>query len=708
MKAVPLILVAIFGCMSSALHADVLSNPKDWSAVQREIMGASPDPTTPIEIVPIDDKLHFDRHIVRFGVQYNGYPVFYRSGAAQIDKEGNVSRIFNPIKSLHAPKANARFPSDEQITTWMNERDVEAAPPFVLGFWVDDAARLVPSIRVESAPVDPNAQVWFLNAENGRILFSEPLFETEGSLVRADSSSIDTDAPADPAVPYGAVYLQNPRVTPEVTIAALDYLDDDAVHLFGRYARAETCVDTDECKETAPVASRIDTVGNEFVFEPTADLDAPDPFAEVNSYYNITTQSDWLRNRFGWDGLFFGETWINIKVGKYWENAAYYAGNDKKPPYIVFGRTENLNFAYDSDTARHEFGHAVNDSFWDHPWSTTDVFGLDTTMTALEESIADMWALTYSDDPMLNGLPGFSRNADNTLMCPLNTLGEGHYDARYVDGFLWDLREMIGKDAFEDILYRSLSFLGNSSRYSDLVSALEQSAEALIEEGMPYIQYSSIDAIRETAKARGLLDDDCQARLVPFNDGETRYSIGYGRPRTKKMDYPFALQWKIQFPADKTGAAIFFTWLYPETDAAGETVQPGYRVHVRRGAPVEVIWLSEDERKEGEPAFDVVADATFDNSPEMVSYPYLGLSPATPGEELFVLISAESDESDLLVQADLHLIDEGFPSALPEEDTDSADFSPSSKETASVGGQSCQMSRGSSPRDASKLFSIFI
>jgi hypothetical protein len=240
-------------------------------------------------------------------------------------------------------------------------------------------------------------------------------------------------------------------------------------------------------------------------------------------------------------------------------------------------------------------------------------------------------------------------------------------------------------------LYRSLSFLDNAAGYDDFVAALEKSTESLLAEGAADVNYSTIDAVRETAAARGFFDTDCICRIVPFEDKNTRFAIGYGRERTRKMDYPFGLQWKIQFPKEATSAAMYFTWLFPEADDEGEPISPGYRVHVRRGAPVEVIWIDKEEQVEGTPAFTVVADASFDNSPTMVGFPFGDLPPAKEGEEIYVLLSAQSEEPVIIIKAELRLRDEN--AALPPEDSssDSASVSPSS---AATGGVSCQMSPG--------------
>ena len=693
-----LLLPAILALPGNATAAEHTTSER-WAQVEQAVLSTfstvAPARKTALFL---DEKPHLARYLIRFEPRLDGLPIFFRRGAALVTEEGFVERIADPLRGAVPPATPPLFPDDAQVASWTASLEITVKNPAERGYWMDGDNRLRPCIRVETSPRSEDAQIWYLDAITGRSLFTEPLFQTA-----AASTNTDADSGVPDAI-MGAVYLQNPRTTPDTTLVPIEFLDDDALHLYGAYARVETCIDTDECRETAPAAKRSDIAGRELVFEPETDIDAQDPFAEVNVYYNISSISDWIHNQFGWDMLFNEETWISVKVGRYWENAAYYSGSEKTPPYLIFGRTESVNFAYDADTAHHEFGHAINDLFWDHPWARTDALGLDTTMFALEESAADLWALTFGGDPILNGDPDYSRNAANSYTCPYNLIGEGHLDGRIVDGALWDLREEIGKDAFEHIFYRTLAFMGNEAGFDDLPRALEQALESLVDEGAPGIDIGMIDAVRNTARNRGLLSPDCRDRIVPFEDGQTRGVVGYGRPKTRKMDYPFGLQWKVTFPADAKSAVLYLSWLYPDTTDEGEPVEPGYRVHVRRGLPVEVLWLDDESTEQGEPAFTVVADHTFDGAPETVAYPFEGLSPPDEGEEMFFLLSAASDESTIVVQAALRLSNEN--ALPPAESTDDSSLPSVAAPKAAVGGTSCSISI--SPAKQTGIFSAMM
>jgi hypothetical protein len=281
-------------------------------------------------------------------------------------------------------------------------------------------------------------------------------------------------------------------------------------------------------------------------------------------------------------------------------------------------------------------------------------------------------------------------------------VGEGHLDARFVDGFAWDLREMLGRETFENVLYRSLAFLSNEMGYGDFVAALENAATSLSEEGSAGVAVRHVDDIREAARARGLLEADCRDRIVPLADRQTRGAVGYGRPRTRKMDYPFPLQWKISIPSDGMTASLFFSWIFPETNEDGEAVPPGYRVHMRRGAPIEIVWLEGDDQVVGEPAFNVIADETFDDSPEFLTYPTDGLPAATAGESFYVMLSARTEEPLVAVQARLDLSTATSSPPPPSDET-----APTYNFAAATGTPSCQMTLPSNLQEKNILFTFF-
>jgi hypothetical protein len=429
--------------------------------------------------------------------------------------------------------------------------------------------------------------------------------------------------------------------TPEPSGVTLFGLDEPGDLLNGAYARVFRCVDREKCSVIEQTA-RPNKQGD-FVYLPDlGERTFDDPFSEVNVYHHLTRFSTWLRFGLGWQGAFGDHAWIQASVGMDWYNAAYYSGSDDVAPYIIFGQ-DVIDMAYDADVVCHEYGHAVNRSLRTHPWYVRDAYGLDVSPMGIEEGFADIWTQTFNGDPVMDTYVPMSRTADNDLTCPADVVGEGHYEGRIVSGFGWDVRERIGAAAWNHVIYRTLPFLSAEAGFDDLVAALATSATDLAAEGAPGVGPDAADVVVEEGTARGFLDPACANRLVPLADGETKFAYGFGRKRTGKRDRPFGVQWVL---TAGEGDAAFRLRIDGLRSTDG---QFGYRVHISRGDPVQVTWLDPDTVPEGEPEFTVDADRTIEGTPAHVDFPEEGDEPLAPGEEVYVLVSADVDTQTMVL-----------------------------------------------------------
>jgi len=573
---------------------------------------------------------HLSQRFVRLEVLRQGLPVFFSSVVIQVDAEGRIRRTV-----AHLPRASVvvdEHPADclDAARRWAEDHHLEPGDP-VAGWLETRDGALTPVVRIDvRAAGEALPTAIYLDARSSQVAHAEPL--------------------VDQFEPPAAVYVENPVTTPQPLIVHLADLDDLRLQrLNGRYARVEQCVDVVDCAQTAPGASP--DIRGHFLFGPDlAPYSFHDPFAEVNAYHNISAISRWARESFGWNGEFDGHTWIWVKVGLAVYNAYFFQGSGDIPPQITFGQ-DTIDFAYDADVAFHEFGHAINRSSWSHPWYFADRFGMDTSPFGIEEGLADIWAETHAGDPVMNAYVTRARTADNDLTCPADLHAEGHMEARIVSGFGWDVRERVGREAWDHTVYRALLLLEPQAAFDDLVHALLLAAEDLAAEGEVAIPEEMSAVLLEEAEARGLLSSACIDRFVPLPEGEPYGVYGYGRDRTYGHDFPFGLQWKITAPPDGVAFKLFFEWAYPEDE------DPGFRVHLSRGRPVEVSWHPIGDLADGEPAFDVLADATFRGAPEQLSFPYLGLEPLAPGEEVYVLLSGDVDAPIVLLTGEVRFLD---------------------------------------------------
>jgi hypothetical protein len=579
---------------------------------------------------------HLDQRIVVLGMTYRGLPVFLDSCAVQLDPAGELRRV---SACTAMPPSASTGPRDEAAERLAAQERAEADGLVVLhaeSGWLEGFdGRLEPVIRVEA---------------DGGYLAGEPaaIFYDATSLVAVHAEPLLETATAG-----GLVFPDNPVTTPEPVMVELTGLDEPGSLLVGARARVVRCVDAAECLTTVPTAHQ--NKEGDFVYAP--DLDAytfDDPFAEVNVYHNVTRFADWLEDELGWTGMFLDHGWIHLKVGIAWYNAAYYGGNSETAPFLIFGQ-DTIDFAYDADVACHEYGHAVNRTLRTHAWYLRDAFGIDTSPTGIEEGFADIWAQTYLGDPVSNAYVTRSRSADNDLRCPDALEGEGHYEARIISGFGWDVRERIGADAWAHVVYRTLPFLPSDAVFADLVGQLATSAADLAAEGVVAIDAGAAAVVTEEGEARGLLDAACAARFVPLEEGVSTEVYGYGRAKTNKRDRPFGVQWVLAAPEGAAAFRLEIDWLYPDE------VAPGYRVHISRGAPVLVTWLDPDTVPEGEKEFEVDADLTIEGAPPRVDFPEAGLAPLAPGEQVYLLFSADTDESTIVLAAKPFFLSEQPP-----------------------------------------------
>jgi hypothetical protein len=591
-------------------------------------MGAAPPAVDPASALRLGDGFslgparvvaHLDQRVVVYPLSYRGLPVFASSCAIQFDAGGAIRRA--SACAVDPPVGNlaARDEGAERTAASARARadglDVRHVEPGWLRGW---DGRLEPVIRVEADGgwlAEPTAV--FYGATSLAEIDAEPLFEsvTAGGLAFAD----------------------NPATTPEPVEVELADLYDPGDALYGTWAHVERCVDTVDCAATRPTA-RPDKQGD-FIYSPDlGEFTFDDPFAEVNAYHNITRFAGWLSDELGWPGVFGDQGWIAVKIGIGWYNAAYYGGNSDTAPFVIFGQ-DVIDMAYDADVACHEYGHAVNHLGWSHPWYFRDAYGANISPQGVEEGLADIWAETFNGDPVMNSYVTRSRTAANDNVCPDAVAGEGHYEARILSGFGWDVRQRIGAEAWNQIVYRTAPFLPSNVEFADLVTGLATSAEDLALEGAPSVDASAAAVVLEEAEARGLLGEACAKRFVPLLEGVRRSVYGYGRPKTSKHDWPVGAQWVLTAGEGDVAFHLELEW------TAVEDVEPGYRVHLSRGRPVGVTWLDPETVPDGDPEFEVDADLTIEGAPPHVDFPEAGAAPLAPGEEVYVLFSADTDAS---------------------------------------------------------------
>lgn len=384
--------------------------------------------------------------------------------------------------------------------------------------------------------------------------------------------------------------------------------------------------------------------GGDFLYDPA---EGDDPFAEVNTFHHLDAASTWLADTFGYEPALWVEAIVNWEEspGTPYDNAwSEYTGERHRT--LVFGEGTADDFAHDPQILVHEYGHQVlfdetriSDRM-DYPFAL-DERGIFVGPGALTEGLPDYFGATYLDDPILGSHSRWElRDADNDHDCVSWSMGEAHTDASVVSGAAWALRDGLGADAADAIVYGSLGLLPGSPTYADWGAALLEAADSLAADGV--VSEDQRAQTEEILAERRLLE--C-GREVTVGDAERirMWTVGaeYAgegacelmRGIGVHMTPPF--QVRLPEPADDvTGLDLSFAWSPwdPEDDAIVDG-DLDYTVVARVGEPVEF----EVERMDlAGYAFNYVvapsaADVVVEGSPATVH-----LDPA--GEDLYVSV----------------------------------------------------------------------
>jgi hypothetical protein len=230
--------------------------------------------------------------------------------------------------------------------------------------------------------------------------------------------------------------------------------------------RSENTLDGKFFSVFSPDISVPRALGNQgdFSYRPDKDEDATH-FDEVQTYYNVSRALAFFRDKFGFDPK--AEP-ITIRVhhdmgGK--PDNAYYLPSVSAPE-IRIGQGEKLkNLSRDIDVVSHEYAHHVIYRYLKESKGESGV---------LHEGTADYFAYAISDDPYLGEsvMPnsefvrtGAIVDKDKYDLLPSST--KNHVKGAYWSAFLWLLRENLGSDYTDLLVYESLPYLGHSGTIKD-------------------------------------------------------------------------------------------------------------------------------------------------------------------------------------------------------------------------------------------------
>ncbi len=314
----------------------------------------------------------------------------------------------------------------------------------------------------------------FLVGVNVLLLSCGPGGETTNSSPKPEPSPITngscTSGPTSVAINY---FVENPRTssgnaalpftssltTAQTSVASISGLVGNCLLQSDRFKIASDSIFP---------AYVVPIVGNGMYYAPTQ----PE-FRQLNAFYYATAVKN-LMTTLSANLTSLGT--VNIDTHCNAEDNAYYSPSSRRVclGYTVVSPTKVVWAADDADVVIHEVGHSVN-----HTLASTSIMNSSLEAGAIDESLADYWALSILNDGQLSewflGAIGASyvRDATQNHLYPNSLVAEIHDDSRILTEVLWDLSAAgnLGKTIVDGLVKRSLQLLPATARFKDFYQA---------------------------------------------------------------------------------------------------------------------------------------------------------------------------------------------------------------------------------------------
>jgi hypothetical protein len=392
------------------------------------------------------------------------------------------------------------------------------------------------------------------------------------------------------------VFAENPSITPEPgEVELYDIHVQDAGHpLVGPRVQAFNCIDVepaevspwweeDECWPVQTVFS--DAQGDFFV--PTPDvvlvddnIDGSDPYAELSMYVHAERFLEVMRQkgveqyRCELSSMLANSRKLEPSAQLPWSplNNAYYTDqcDPEEGPTMLFGQGSEVDFGYDGDVVYHELGHGMVAHL--APDGLSDVrLRVDGTLSdapGLNESLADYFSVMITDDPHLaeyvgrfwSGTGGpYIRDAENSKVCPDDTVGQSHNDGEPFTAALWATRKRLserGKQALDQAVLAALMRMSPDADLEEAAALVLETTERQVQLGE--LTADELELLHRSLEARGLLD--CPRVITDpkrVRDGRSMHL----RRVTDGIHpfFPGPMQLRYEVPPDADDMVVTFT-----------------------------------------------------------------------------------------------------------------------------------------------------
>lgn len=388
------------------------------------------------------------------------------------------------------------------------------------GVWVGERGRVRIAWRVEAPRLDSTPLhdwVLFVDDATGEVLEQRDRARHQavtGSAYVFDMNPVASNGLAGPFSDNQDA--TSPALDAERRLVALPRLDGSS---FTRGQWADVSTRT---------TSRASSMTNDFLFARN-DL----AFEQANVYFHLDRAQARIQS--------LGFTNVNNRVqvaivdGQTDDNS-YYTPSDQR---LMFG-TGGVDDAEDGDIVSHEYGHSIQDN-------QVPGFGAGGNTQAMGEGFGDFLAASFSvsfamdggfpirGDPACVGdwdgtsysttQPPCLRRVDSPKHYPENETGEDHDDGEMWSSALWDLRNQLGGDVVDRLVFETHFLLGTRSTFFVATQSM-LTADLNVNAGANQV------AIRRTMIRHGLSRllstpaDGGIASTIPVSVGPTRNANG--------------------------------------------------------------------------------------------------------------------------------------------------------------------------------------
>lgn len=366
--------------------------------------------------------------------------------------------------------------------------------------------------------------------------------------------------------------------------------------------------------------------------EPPADAtDANDSFAEVMMFHHVNRVHDYFKDTHGFADLDFplpalvnvqfqldpplplpglqidAEGWVQFDNAAFfpresWELFASQFGLPPRDSDTIIFFQGAVDFAYDARVIYHEYTHAVIGTGRLQVAAVPDEYGLDNSAPSMNEGLADYFAATLADDPLVGayvgsalGLGGALRALDEPRRCPEDTLDEIHAHGLVIGSTLWDLRTQLGGEVTDQIVFGALEQFTVQTTHREAGALMIAEAEAM--------DPAIAETVREVFADHGFAECERSRPFERFVAAESRDRVAHvveglqtlGLPGFDALGVPGYKQFYVEPPAGTE--AVRLTWSVQGGGLGGLFGGGGGEVSldigIRAGEPVRLTY--EDE-----------------------------------------------------------------------------------------------------------------